>query len=158
MAKEIDPNTKARGIALLLSGSSIGAVAKELRLSKATVQRWHDKLKEDGSQNRMHTAEPAKQVQIEDRMPNRMHTEHTVVHTLKESRERLLDKLIDGQLRSLIVQQEHHMDKKWLSKQTAGDLAILYGVGMDKAVRLFEAIEKAKALRKGQIQQPQMDI
>jgi len=139
VAKKIPDAIKAKGIALLLAGGTIGGVAKELGLSKGTVQRWHDSLKNAASDSRMHTENTAIQVQTPTVSDGRMHT----VHTQKKSIAERVFNLLDAQLETLTVQQAHFQDKTWLNRQSAADMAMLHGVLSDKALRMMEAAERA---------------
>ncbi len=138
-----DPKVKARGIALLLGGNSIGSVAKTLGLSKGSVQNWKREL--DDVRN--NTVDTAPHTQIVHQTAPDTNTNNTVSNTQKKARKDLMDELIDGQLESLVAQQKVHSDPKYLERQSAEGLAMLYGVGMDKMVRILEATQKANALR-----------
>lgn len=112
MSKKYTSETKAAVLSALYEGQSINKVAKEYKIPKGTVSSWW---------SRKGTAKSATQKKSE------------------EIGEYLLEYL-QTNLKTLKVQAEHFQDKKWLSNQDAGELAVLHGVLTDKAVRLLEAM------------------
>lgn len=58
----------------------------------------------------------------------------------------LLYNSVKETLETLAAQSRFARNEQWLEKQTANDLAILYGVLSDKSVRVLAAIERASQL------------
>lgn len=109
---EYDEVTKAAVMAALLTGQSINFVAREYKIPRGTVATWSRNLQRD----------------------------HTVS---TEKRERLGELIIDNveaELVTTIEMQDVFRDKEWLKKQSASELAVLYGVIKDKAIRVLEAL------------------
>jgi hypothetical protein len=52
----------------------------------------------------------------------------------------LIISYLQTNLNALRVQAEAFIDREWLAKQDASDVAVLHGVMTDKAVRLLEAM------------------
>lgn len=107
-----DEATKAAVMAALLTGQSINYVAKEYKIPRGTVASWSRELSRD----------------------------HTVSY---EKRERLGELIIDNveaELLTTIAMQDVFRDKEWLKKQSASELAVLYGVIKDKTLRVLEAL------------------
>jgi transposase-like protein len=105
--------TKAAVLAALLTGQSIGAVAREYHLPKGTVSGWK---RQSGM-----TPQPVatqKSAELGD----------LVVAYLTEV------------LTTVRAQAEQFRNTAWLAQQTAADAAVLHGVLVDKAVRLLEAL------------------
>ncbi len=146
-----DPAIKAQAIALLLAGTSIGKTADKLGIAKSSVSNWYKEIKGDAPRPKNNTNSTANSTipQVHSHLPesNSFNTNSTVPSTQKKTRAELLDTLIDAKLETLIAQLEHFRDKEWLQRQSAGDLALLFGIEMDKAVRMLELIEKGKALK-----------
>lgn len=112
-----DEATKAAVMAALLTGQSINYVAKEYKIPRGTVASWSRELQRD----------------------------HTVSY---EKRERIGDLIIDNveaELVTMIAMQNVFTDEKWLRKQRASELAVLYGVIKDKNIRVLEALPEASA-------------
>lgn len=109
---EYDEATKAAVMAALLMGQSINYVAKEYKIPRGTVATWSRNLQRDHS-----------------------------VST--EKRERIGNLIIDNveaELSTMIAMQNVFTDEKWLRKQRASELAVLYGVIKDKNMRVLEAL------------------
>ena len=107
-----DEATKAAVMAALLTGQSINYVAKEYKIPRGTVASWSRELPRN----------------------------HTVSY---EKRERIGDLIIDNveaELATMIAMQNVFTDEKWLRKQRASELAVLYGVIKDKNMRVLEAL------------------
>lgn len=107
-----DEATKAAVMAALLTGQSISYVAKEYKIPHGTVATWSRNLQRD----------------------------HTVSN---EKRERIGELIIDNveaELLTTIAMQDVFTDKEWLKKQSASELAVLYGVIKDKTHRVLEAL------------------
>jgi len=110
--QEYDEATKASVMAALLAGQSINHVAKEYKIPRGTVASWSRNLQ-------------------------RNHTVST------EKRERIGELIIDNveaELETLIAMQNVFTDEKWLRRQRASELAVLYGVIKDKNMRVLEAL------------------
>lgn len=105
-------------MAALLTGQSVSATAKEYNIPKGTVSGW--KVEAFAG-----VGDPPTQK--------------------KDDTGDLLWDYLRTTLRTLKVQAEHFGDKKWLTKQSAADLAVLHGVSVDKAIRLLEAVSSAEA-------------
>ena len=111
------PEKKAAAMAALLSGQSVGAVAKEYEIPVGTVKGWKRKARQEvGGQ--------------------------PVASPKKEEIGELLVAYLDANLRSLKAQAEVFADKEWLKEQSADELAVLHGVQTDKAIRLLEAMSR----------------
>jgi transposase-like protein len=109
---EYNDATKAAVMAALLSGQSINYVAREYKIPRGTVASWSRNLA-------------------------RNHTVST------EKRERIGELIIDNveaELVTMIAMQNVFTDEKWLKRQRASELAVLYGVLKDKNMRVLEAL------------------
>lgn len=150
---------RAQGVALLTAGESLGAVAKLLSVSKATVQGWNDwRLGKGRYAGRMHTANTTKQVQNVTVLPPGDGRMHTGTHTQKKTREELVNELIDEKLETLIAQERHFRDKDWLERQNAYDLAYLNGTSTDKLIRMNQAAEQAPPPRRNSQGQAELPL
>lgn len=110
--REYDDVTKAAVMAALLEGQSINYCAKRYSIPRGTVASWSRNLPRN----------------------------HTVS---SEKRERIGSLIIDNveaEFETMIAMQDVFTDKKWLEKQSASELAVLYGVIKDKAIRVLEAL------------------
>lgn len=120
MARTYDEQTKATVMAALLEGQSVSSVAREYQIPKGTVSRWKglatEGVREERTQKRDGGA-------IGD----------------------LLLELLEKNVRSLIAISELTADKEWLKKQGAAEIATLFGVKHDKAVRMIEALNSGTA-------------
>lgn len=56
----------------------------------------------------------------------------------------LVEEHLRNELETLSVIAEHTKDKEWLGKQSANDVAVLYGVMSDKAHAKLAALERAQ--------------
>lgn len=114
MAKgvERDEATKAAVMSALLTGQSINYVAREYKLPRGTVAQWSRDL------SRVRTG-------------------------TYEKRERIGQLIIDNveaEFETMIAMQDVFTNEEWLKKQSASELAVLYGVIKDKAIRVLEAL------------------
>jgi len=109
------PEVKAAVMAALLTGQSISSVAKEYDIPKGTVSSWKNKK---GSVKKA-TQKKADEIGV------------------------LLIDVLFTNLEAIKAQSEFTKDVQWLKKQTASDLAVLYGVMTDKSIRLLEAMSNA---------------
>ena len=109
--------TKAKAIALLLTGQSIDEVASVLRIPKGTVASWASRTK---------------------------HVASDAILENREQGEKLGGLIIDNLETYLSATKKMaetiFTDSEWLRKQEASQLAILFGVMADKTFRLLEAI------------------
>ena len=101
--------TKAAVLAALLTGQSIGQVAREYNIPKGTISNW------------------------KNRSPG------PKVGTQKKEIGDLLLNYLHANLDALTAQAETFKDPGWLRQQNAADVAVLHGVMTDKAIRLMEA-------------------
>jgi len=106
-------------MAALLAGQGVCEVAREMKVSEATVSR------------------------IKARIPT-----HQLKELERKKGEDFGDLLVDY-LRETIVtlreQAKFFRTQKWLESQSASEAAVLHGVQADKALRLLEAIERANS-------------
>jgi len=117
--KSYDEATKAAVMAALLEGQSINYCVKEYKIPRGTVSSWSRNLPRN----------------------------HTVS---SEKRERIGELIIDNveaELVTMIAMQNVFTDEKWLRKQRASELAVLYGVIKDKNIRVLEAIPNDESER-----------
>lgn len=119
--REYDEATKAAVMAALLTGQSIGQVAKQYKIPEGTVKYW----------------------KMQSR-PNQL-----VDPQKKDFVGSLLFDYLVASLRSLRIQAEHFGDTDWLAKQSASDLAVLHGVSTDKVIRLLEALANPEGTSEG---------
>jgi len=103
-------------MAALLSGQSVDVVAQEYNVSQRTVYEWRKEILAATSQG---------------------------LRNQKKEIGELLAEYLHEAMVTARAQQEHFRDPDWLAKQDAPGLAVLHGVSMDKAVRLFQAAESA---------------
>lgn len=111
--------TRAAVMAALLAGQSIPAVAAQHHIPPGTIKHWSAQLHQEPVQ----PVEPEKRSQIGD----------------------LLLRFLTCELEALIAQAKVFADAEWLKKQPASEIAILHGVGADKAFRLLEALDSGPA-------------
>lgn len=119
--REYDEVTKAAAMAALLTGQSVSSVAKEYQLPKGTVSGWR-------------------------RQAGAMASGVAGVATQKMERigELIIDN-VEAEFETMIAMQDVFTNQKWLEKQSASELAVLYGVIKDKAIRVLEAIPDTSA-------------
>jgi transposase-like protein len=114
MARQEYPSeTKAAIMAALLTGQSIGSIARDYNVPASTIRSWKSR------------------------------ESHSVASVATEKKEEIGDLLIHylrSSLAALRKQAEVFGDTEWLKKQPASELAVLHGVITDKAVRLLEAL------------------
>lgn len=106
--------TRAAALAALLAGQSVNEVARQYRLSNATVIAWREAAG-------LHSTpvEPQKREDISE----------LVATFLRET------------LTTVSVLAVQFRDPTWLKQQNAADAAVLFGVISDKGFRLLEAID-----------------
>lgn len=109
--------TKAAVMAALLEGQSINYCVGQYKIPFGTVASWARGLPRN--------------------------------HKLsKEKRERVGELIIDNveaELETTIAMQDVFKDQKWLKRQRASELAVLYGVIKDKTFRVLEALPEGNS-------------
>ena len=111
--REYDEQTKAAVMAALLTGQSVYAAAKDFKIPVGTVKRWSADAKE--------RLQPAR----------------------NQKTERLGDLIIDNVEAALETTREILnviKDPKWLRRQEASQIGVLYGIIQDKTYRILEAL------------------
>lgn len=111
--REYDEATKAAVMAALLAGQSVSVVASEYKIPLGTVKRWSASAKE--------MLEPVRSAK----------------------KERIGELVLDNLEASLLFTKSMTdvlNDAKWLKKQRASEIAVLYGVVQDKTYRVLEAL------------------
>lgn len=104
-------------MAALLEGQSVTAIAAAFKLPKSTVSG----IKRDMDPSDLAQIEPEKRARLGD----------------------LIERHLTSSLEACEAIAEHATDGRWLAKQSASELAVLYGVMTDKAVRIIEATQMA---------------
>jgi len=110
---EHDEQTKAAVMAALLTGQSVYAAAKDFKIPVGTVKRWSADAKE--------RLQPVR----------------------NQKEERIGDLIIDNVEAALETTREILnvvKNPKWLRKQEASQIAVLYGVIQDKTDRLLDRL------------------
>jgi transposase-like protein len=115
MAQPHDPRTKAAALAGLATGESIHSVARRLGVSRSTVQRWRDAA---------HVPTPG-----------------LVGPQKKQELGEQVYSFLEESIETLAAQVRFARDEAWLRRQSAADLAMLFGVLNDKTVRLLAALQ-----------------
>jgi transposase len=110
---------RAEVMAALLAGQSVSEVAKQLRLSKATVSRIKNTI----------LPEQLKQTETERRDKISDLIESHLVTALTSANE---------------LARKATANDSWINRQSASELAVFYGVLTDKAVRILESLETAE--------------
>jgi hypothetical protein len=113
-------------MAALLTGQGVNEVAREYNLSKSVVSRIKNSLA------------PEILEQLEPKNKG-------------EQIETLLYEYLTATLQTLKKQAEIVGERKYVTKQPAGELAVLHGVMADKGIRLLEAAERARAAAPAQL-------
>ena len=114
---------KAACLAALLAGQAPAEVAASYNVPRATLRSWKSRHGSEGQ------GTPA--LVSEDARGTRSANCCLVIWR----------DLIGALRKQLVV----FGDPDWLRKQSAGELAVLHGVGVDKGVRLLEALEAGGA-------------
>lgn len=117
--KRISDEKRAAVLAALLEGQAVTKVAEDYKIDKGTVSRLKKKIPAE----KLQEVATKKGEAIAD----------LIAETLEAS----------FQARKNILKQTE--DAAWLNKQSASELATLYGVTADKEFRVLEAIENARA-------------
>lgn len=119
MAKRVySDETKAAVLAALLAGQAVSYVAEQYSIPEGTVKGW-------------------KHREINSQSPS------SVVTQKKEEIGGLILALLRSELVTLDSMLASFTDQDWLRKQTASDVAVLFGVIQDKAFRKLEALSHA---------------
>lgn len=111
--REYDEATKAAVMAALLTGQSVSVVASEYKIPLGTIKRWSAAAKE--------ILEPVRSAK----------------------KEKIGELVLDNLEASLLFTKSMANvlnDEKWLKKQRASEIAVLYGVVQDKSFRVLEAL------------------
>ena len=117
--KKHSDDVRAQVMAALLAGQGVMEVASQYNLDASVVSRWKSAIPNDQLQ---------------------------VVATKKGERiEQLLFEYLTETLVTLKEQTILARERDYVTKQPAGELAVLHGVMADKAVRLLEAAHRATA-------------
>lgn len=112
---EYSEQLKAQALALLMAGEAPARVAATLGIPIGTLKSWK----------------------------SRQRNGEGVATVATEKRERIGELLLDYlevTLETLKQQQLVFRDVDWLKKQSAAEVAVLHGVGVDKAIRLLEGL------------------
>jgi transposase-like protein len=110
--REYSDELKAEVMAALLVGQSINHVAKEYKIPRGTVSTWSRNLPRN----------------------------HAVSTQKRERIGELLVDNVEAELETTLAMQNVFSDEEWLKKQSASELAVLYGVIKDKTFRVLEAL------------------
>lgn len=112
---------KATAMAALLSGQSINVVAEKYNIPRGTISAWATRER------------------------NALRGDPGVLDG--EQRERIGGLIIDN-AEAMLETTKEMMDvfknKKWLERQSASEVAVLFGVIADKTYRLLEALPDAR--------------
>lgn len=114
--KPKDDSTRAAVMGALLEGQGVSQIARDLKLAKSTVSRIKNQI-----------------------LPEQLEQVGT------EKRDKITA-LIEAHLETSLtcaneLAKKAATNQKWFFKQSAGEIAVLYGVLSDKAIRILEAIE-----------------
>lgn len=110
---------QAQVMASLLAGQGVNEVATQYNLDPSVVSRWKSRI-------------PSDKLQL-------------VAIKKSEEIEVLLFNYLTQTLVTLDEQAKVVSEREYIIKQPAGELAVLHGVMADKAIRLLEAAERARA-------------
>ncbi len=113
------PEVRAACVAALLAGQGTAEVAAQYNVPAVTLRSWKSRGGLGGDAKVAPVVSGDQRAQIGELLLA------------------YLAKLISALTEQTVV----FADLDWLKKQSAGELAVLHGVGVDKAVRLLEALE-----------------
>lgn len=116
MSVKKDDTVRAAVMAALLEGQTVSAVARKLKLSKATVSRIKTAIL------------PAQLKQTETEKRDKI---TVLIETHLETALGLANELATKTIKN----------DNWVAKQPAGEVAVFYGVLTDKAFRILEAAQ-----------------
>lgn len=126
--KRHSEDVRAQVMASLLAGQGVTEVASQYNLDVSVVSRWRSSI-------------PSDQLQV--------------IASKKGDRiEHLLFEYLTETLVTLKEQTILARERDYVTKQPAGELAVLHGVMADKAVRLLEAAHRATAIQQEQPSEP----
>jgi transposase-like protein len=108
---------RAQVLAALLEGQSVTKVAKDYDIPHSTVSRIKRELGPD----------------VLD----------AIEHEKKERIADLVENHLRDSLKACAAIAQHAANQQWLSRQSASELAVLYGVLTDKSIRILEAAQSA---------------
>lgn len=108
---------RAQVMAALLEGQSVTKVAKDYEVSQATVSRIKSSLGPEVLEE--------------------------IGYEKKERIADLVESHLRDSLKACAAIAQHATNAQWLSRQSASELAVLYGVLTDKSIRILEAAESA---------------
>lgn len=126
--KRHSDEVRAQVMAALLAGQGVQEVATQYEIDKSVVSRWRAAL-------------PSEQLQL-------------VASKKGERIEALLFDYLTETLTTLKEQAVIARERDYITKQPAGELAVLHGVMADKAVRLLEAAHRANTSQQEHPSQP----
>lgn len=122
--KRHSDDVRAQVMASLMAGQGVAEVASQYNLDISVVSRWR-------------SAMPGDQLQV-------------IASKKGERIEALLFDYLTETLTTLKEQAVIARERDYITKQPAGELAVLHGVMADKAVRLLEAAHRATASQQEQ--------
>lgn len=114
MRRTYSEDVRAAAMAALLAGQAVSKVAKEYDIPAGTLKSWKQRM-----------GGPA------------------VATEKKEAIGDLLMDLLEQNVRSLIAISEVTSDHGYLKEQSGAELATLFGVKHDKAIRMIEALNRS---------------
>jgi transposase-like protein len=120
MGRTYSEETKAAVLAALLTGQSVGEIAKSYRVPAATIRSWNSRQGNGGG----------------------------VANVATQKKELIGELLVDylGELLvTLKAQAKFARQIEWLKEQPASEVAVLHGVLADKGIRLLEALADNEA-------------
>jgi len=120
--REHDEQTKAAVMAALLTGRSVSVAAKEYKIPIGTVKRWSADAKERLQPARNQKTERLGDLLI-DNVETELETTKAILNVIK--------------------------DPKWLRKQKASDIGVLYGIIADKTFRVLNSLPDTSAQGQG---------
>lgn len=126
--KRHSDDVRAQVMASLMAGQGVAEVASQYNLDMSVVSRWR-------------SAMPSDQLQV-------------IASKKGERIEVLLFDYLTETLTTLKEQAIIARERDYVTKQPAGELAVLHGVMADKAVRLLEAAHRATTAQQEQPAQP----
>lgn len=113
--REYDGQTKAEVMAALLAGQSVSKVAEEYKINPSTVRAWKSR--------QLNGAGVA-----------------IVATKKKEMIGDLMLDCVEAQLVAIKAMADVFKEPDWIRKQTASEIAVLFGVISDKTYRILEAL------------------
>lgn len=116
---EYSDQVKAAALAALLAGQSFSEVARQFSVPIGTLKSWKQRNADVIGSGLVDAADAS---------------------TKKERIGALLLDYLVTTLETLRTQQRAFANEAWLHKQSAGEVAVLHGVSVDKAIRLLESL------------------